>query len=345
MVTTRNSKRRWRRAEIFLAVLGAAGCGSATGPDNREDQFDQLWETFDRTYPYFTYKQIDWEAARASYRDAAIRAGSMEAFSLVIGQMLAPLRDAHVYLETRGGIRTPTYVPHAPVNWESTVWGQYLARNDWAPLAGWGWGKWGDVGYIAISIWSVEQFTAADFDRALDQLRDTRELIVDVRMNGGGDDQLAMAIAGRFADQTRITGYTRVRNGAGHDDLTPPTPRNLSPRGPWQYTKPVTLLVGRGSFSSNESFIAAMGEFPNVTVVGDTTGGASANPQRYELGEGWHYTVSTWIETTASGRIIEWNGIAPDIVVHWSPQVMTSGTDETLEYAIARTGATANLRR
>jgi hypothetical protein len=136
------------------------GCGSATGPDNREDQFDQLWETFDRTYPYFTYKQIDWEAARASYRDAAIRAGSMEAFSLVIGQMLAPLRDAHVYLETRGGIRTPTYVPHAPVNWNPPSGGN-TSRERLGPARRLGWGKWGDVGYIAISIWSVEQFTAA----------------------------------------------------------------------------------------------------------------------------------------------------------------------------------------
>ncbi|HKP28589.1 MAG TPA: S41 family peptidase [Gemmatimonadales bacterium] len=344
MVTTRSSKRRWRRAEILLAALAAAGCGASTGPDNREDQFDQLWESFDHTYPYFSYKQIDWNAARATYRDAAIRAGTMEGFVLVVGQMLEPLRDAHVYIESRGGARTPTYVPQAQVNWDVTTWEQYLIRNDWAQLTGWGWGRWGDVGYIAISAWTEDRLTAADFDRALESLRDTRELIFDVRMNPGGNDQLAFAVAARFADQARITGYTRVRNGAGHDDFTAPTPRNLSPRGPWQYTRPVTLLMGRGSFSSNESFIAAMGEFPHVTLVGDTTGGASGNPVRLEMGEGWHYTVSTWIETTVAGRIIEWNGIAPDIVVPWSPQVMAAGTDQTLEFAIARTGATANLR-
>ena len=345
MVTTRSLKKRWRPAEVLLAVLATAGCGSSTGPDTREDQFDQLWENFDRTYPYFSYKQVDWDAARATFRDAAVRAQSMEAFALVVGQMLAPLRDVHVYLESRGGRRTGTYVPQAPANWDANIWAQYLARNDWAPLVGWGWGRWGDVGYIAISAWNDQHLTAAQFDHALDGLRDTRELIIDVRMNGGGNDQLAFAVAGRFADRTRITGYTRVRNGPGHDDLTAPAPRNLSPRGSWQYTKPVTLLIGRGCFSSNESFIAAMGEFPHVTLVGDTTGGASANPRRLELGEGWHYTVSTWIETTAAGRIIEWNGIVPDIVVPWSPEAMASGTDQTLEFAIARTGATANLRR
>ena len=343
MVTTRSSKKLWRHAEVLLAVLAAAGCSSSTGPDTREEQFDQLWETFDRIYPYFTYKQVDWDEARATWRDAALRAGTMDAFALVVGQMLSPLRDVHVYIESRGGIRTPTFVPQALVNWDQTTWTQYLVHNDWAPLTGWGWGRWGDVGYIAIGTWTTDNMTAADFDHALEQLRDTRELIIDVRMNGGGNDQLAFAVAARFADQARITGYTRVRNGPNHDDLTAPTPRNLSPRGPWQYTKPVTLLVGRGCYSTNESFIAAMGEFPHVTVVGDTTGGASANPSRQEMGEGFHYTVSTWIETTTSGRIIEWNGIAPDIVVPWSPQVMAGGIDQTLEYAITRSGATANL--
>lgn len=343
MATTRNSRRRWRHAEFFLALLAAASaCGDSTGPETREEQFDHLWETFDQTYPYFTYKEIDWDAARAQYRDAALRSSTMEGFALLMSQMLAPLRDAHVYLESRGGNRTPTFVPQEPVNWLANTWEGYLARNDWAQLVGWGWGRWGDVGYIAIGGWSEDRLTAAEFDEALEQLRDTRELIIDVRMNGGGNDALAFAVAARFADQARITGYTRVRNGPGHDDFTAATPRNISPRGAWRYTKPVTVLIGRGCFSSNESFIAAMGEFPHVTLVGETTGGASANPQRFELGEGWHFSVSTWIETTVAGRIIEWNGIEPDIVVPWSQTVMSSGTDQILEFAVTRTGATIN---
>jgi hypothetical protein len=342
MVTTRSSRRRWRRAEGLLLLLAVAGCGSSTGPDTREEQFDQLWETFDRTYPYFTYKEVDWEAARATYRESAVRALTMDAFALIVGQMLAPLRDAHVYLESRGGTRLPTYVPQDPVNWQRATWQGYITRNDWAQFNGWGWGRWGDVGYIEIGAWIEAQINTAEFDHALEQLRDTRELIIDVRRNGGGNDALAFAVAARFADQTRITGYTRVRNGPGHDDLTAPTPRSLSPRGAWRYTRPVTLLIGRGCFSSNESFIAAMGEFPHVTLAGETTGGATANPQRVELGEGWHFSVSTWIETTAAGRIIEWNGIEPDIVVPWSPEVMASGIDQVLEFAVTRTGATIN---
>ena len=101
MATTRSSRRRLRRAELFVALLLLlGGCGgSPTGPETREEQFDELWATFDRTYPYFTYKQIDWDQARATYREAAIATPSMEAFSLVVRAMLAQLRDVHVYVE------------------------------------------------------------------------------------------------------------------------------------------------------------------------------------------------------------------------------------------------------
>ena len=45
-----------------------------------------------------------------------------------------------------------------------------------------------------------------------------------------------------------------------------------------------------------------MREFPNVTLAGDTTVGASGNPAFYDLGGGWQYSVSRWIETTANLR-------------------------------------------
>lgn len=332
---------------LMLAMSLVAACGSPTGPETREEQFDSLWETFDQTYPYFTYKQIDWDAARAKYRGAAVAASSMEGFALVVGQMLASLRDLHVYLESPGGTRRPTYVPSVGVNWNRSTWEGYIARNGWVQIDGWGWGLWGDVGYVAIGGWSDGGVSIADFDRALSLLRDARELIIDVRMNGGGNDALALAVAARFADRSRTTGFTQARNGPRHDDLSAPAPRTVAPRGPWQYTKPVTVLIGRAAYSSNESFIAAMGEFPHVTLVGDLSGGASANPRRIDMGEGWHYTVSTWIETTSSGHVIEWNGITPDIVVPWSPEALAGGVDETLDFAVARarssTAATAGV--
>jgi C-terminal processing protease CtpA/Prc len=96
------------------------------------------------------------------------------------------------------------------------------------------------------------------------------------------------------------------------------------------------VLSGRAVYSSNESFISAMRELPNVTILGDTTGGATGNPAQHALGDGWQYSVSRWIEWTADRRVIEWNGIPPDVLVAWDMSAVQAGRDPVLEAAISR---------
>ena len=87
-----------------------------------------------------------------------------------------------------------------------------------------------------------------------------------------------------------------------------------------------------------------MRELPNVTVLGDTTGGSSGNPRDHPLGDGWNYSVSHWIEWTADRRIIEWNGIPPDVFVAWDPTAASNGRDLVLEAALARLRVTPTIR-
>ena len=57
-------------------------------------------------------------------------------------------------------------------------------------------GKTNDnYGFIAIHKWS-DQNTPSVVDNALEQLKDTKGLIVDVRYNGGGSEPLAQQVAG-----------------------------------------------------------------------------------------------------------------------------------------------------
>ena len=142
----------------------------------------------------------------------------------------------------------------------------------------------------------------ADVDAALERFRSAPLLILDVRMNGGGGDQPAFEVAGRFARTSVVTGNVRYRNGPSHTDFGPPVQRVLNPRGPGNTPGRVLLLIGRRCASSNESFIEAMRQLPNVTLVGDRTAGSSGNPGTFPLANGWTYTVSRWIEYTADTR-------------------------------------------
>jgi len=322
-------------------ISSACGSTSPTAPTSPAadfaSQFDSLWTTFDREYSYFAHKQIDWNALRSAYRPRALAAGDQRAFVDVIREMLANLHDGHVYLRDPGGTVIATFQSPAFVNWDRAVWQQYIAKAGWTQgQVDWGHGVLDGVPYIAIGGWNATSIRAADFDAAFERYRNSPALILDVRMNGGGMDSLAFEIAGRFIPSPINAGYVRYRNGPGHTDFGAPVQRTVSPRGPWQYSGTVLLLMGRRCASSNESFIMAMGQLPNVTLVGERTAGSTGNPMTFPLAGGWSYTVSRWIEYTTDNQIIEDNGISPDVLVTATAGDFASGRDPVLDFAVNR---------
>lgn len=324
---------------LCLFTWSACGNGSPTAPSppaaDFAAQFDSLWSTFDREYSYFDHKQIDWNALRARFRPAAIAATDHSGFIGVVREMLGQLHDLHVVLRDPGGASIPTYTPASFVNWDRSVWQQYIARANWTQgQSDWGHGVLDGVPYITIGGWGATSIRAADFDAALERFRTAPMLILDVRMNPGGNDALAFEIAGRFTTSAVRAGSVKFRNGPAHSDFGSPTERTLNPRGAWQYTGSVLLLIGQRCASSNESFIEAMRQLSHVTLVGDRTAGASANPGTFPLANGWTYTVSRWIEYTADGRVIEDNGISPRVAVTTTASDFAQGRDPVLDWAL-----------
>ncbi len=348
-----SAARRHRARGVFrplslalLAALLQAGCGShssssaTTGPASAAygDQFDFLWQTFDQRYSYFVYKNIDWNAMNTTYRPQAVQATSQDQFNQVLIQMLSNLHDLHVHLIDPSGNDIPTFSPGAFINFNQTVWQQYLQSKgtNIVQTGEYTAGYLGGVGYIAIPSWeSSSSSQAGDLNQLLQQYQNAPALIIDVRMNGGGDGSTAATFADRFADQNRVGGYDQFRNGAAHTDFGPLMSRPVSPGGPWQYRQPVYLLIGRGCYSSNEDFIAMMRELPNVTVIGDLSGGHSGYPVAFPLSNGWQFTVSTWIDYTAEMQIIEDQGIAPAVAVPVTAADFEAGDDPVLDYAIS----------
>ena len=327
---------------VGLSVLASSTCGSKspTAPSAPSSdlaaQFDSLWSTFDREYSYFVHKGIDWNALRATYRPAAVAATDQTGFIAVIRDMLGRLHDLHVVIRDPGGRTIPTYDPQSFVNWDRSVWQQYIARANWTQgQTDWGYGTFDSVPYIEIGSWGPTSIRSADFDAALERFQTAPGLIIDVRMNPGGNDSLAFEIAGRFTRTSVVFGSVRFRNGPSHSDFGSPTARTLSPRGSWQYGGQVLLLIGRRCASSNESFIAAMGQLPNVTLVGDRTAGSTGNPGSFPLAGGWSYTVSRWIEYTADNQPIEDIGLTPDVFVPATAADFATGRDPVLDWALS----------
>ncbi len=325
---------RWIRALAAALLLAACG-GDATGLGTFAGQFDAFWTAFDRTYPYFVYKGYDWDSVRTATRPRVDTVATQDQLIALLHEAVVPLRDLHIFFRRPGGSTLATYTPAATVNFDQPAWLQIVAGASWTQRSNWGYGRLGGIPYVAIGGWDPG-FVTAEFDAALETFRNDTALILDVRPNGGGSDRPAFDVAGRFTGTPIVSEYVRFRSGPGHADLTPYQSRSGTPRGSWTFGGRVAVLSGRGVFSSNEHFIAVMRLMPTVTVIGDTTGGASGNPAPVTLGGGWSVLVPRWIAYTAPDTaVIEWRGIPPNIAVPWRADLAAAGRDTVLEFARA----------
>ena len=178
---------------------------------------------------------------------------------------------------------------------------------------------------------------------ALDQILETYEdadaLIVDLRFNQGGLDSNARLIADRFADQRRYAFAKQARNG---DAFTAPQAYYLEPGGGIRFSKPVIVLTSRLTFSAAETLIIYLRTLPNVTVIGERTGGGLSDRMTRELPNGWIFSLSHQQRLAADGRVYEGVGLPPDIEFAFTPADFGESRDPMLAFDLATSEASAS---
>lgn len=126
----------------------------------------------------------------------------------------------------------------------------------------------GDIGLIRFNNSIGEQATVAAFDGALEQLRDTRGLILDLRdVPSGGDSSVALGIMGRFVHAMRPYQRHRIPN-YGQSDVERNWLELVAPRGPFTYDAPVVVLVDHWTGSMGEGMAIGMDALQRAAVVG-----------------------------------------------------------------------------
>jgi carboxyl-terminal processing protease len=345
-----------RRMLALGGICALTGCGTSTVRNWRGvppsslrsayvDQFDTLWTRFNDVYPSFGYKRVDWKAARDHYRPRAIRARSQDELVAVLLEMLAPLQDRHIWLVDPRGAVVPSFQAPLAINFERPRWEAALRDANYVAQPGdVGDGLIGGYGYLFLGSWRAPVDEEV-LDAMMQRAQHLPGLIIDVRANAGGSDQLALALARRFTTRSFPASYVEIRTDPRVVGAEMPLARSINPRGPWQYTKPVVVIAGRGGLSATESFVAAMRTLPQVTVIGDTTGGASGNPGTHALGNGWQFTVPRWLEFGPDRQPIEGRGVAPTVAMPWHPQLYDRARDPLIDAAVGMLGERTGVYR
>jgi hypothetical protein len=304
----------WYPITFKTRAAGAAPAKSDVTPEQNKAAFAALQEAINKDYSYRDRKKINWEKEFAARKDKFEKAKTANEFARLTAHLLRLAEDAHVSVQA-GDVRIGTRANSTSANFNYDLLQQKVPK--WKEGAG-GiiTGRFDDgIGYILFADCSKEQ--ADGFDQALNELKDTKALILDARLNGGGDEEAAQRVAGRFIDKPAVYSKNRLRENGSWNG---PFDRTVTPRADAErYTKPVAVLIGPKVGSSAESFVAMMKFAAKAKLIGEPTKGSSGRPMPHELGNGVTVYLSSWEDDLPDGTAIEGKGIRPDIVIKTNP--------------------------
>ncbi|GAB4248434.1 MAG: S41 family peptidase [Ekhidna sp.] len=294
--------------------------------------FEILWNRMDERYSFFDYKGVDWDSVYSVYRPQVHDEMSPEALFDVMEEMLNTLRDGHVNLRADFDISYYNYHADAPRNFHfQDIENNYLKET--LRVTGFLWnGIIDSVGYIHYGSFQAP-IVEEDLDFVVNRFRGLKGLIIDIRDNEGGDPAFGFRLARRIAKERAHIYTTVYKSGPGRDDFTAPSEAFLDVNDEIKFDLPVVLLTNRVTYSAGNFFTAMLMALPDVTVVGDTTGGGGGVPLGWELPNGWHFNFSNSITYMPDGFIIE-DGIPPDIQVDITDADRLAGRDTILERAV-----------
>ena len=131
-------------------------------------------------------------------------------------------------------------------------------------------------------------------------------MVLDLRNNTGGLVDAAVRVVSEFVENGLVF---VVRNSDGVDEEYEATGEGTA------YDLPLVVLVNGFSASASEIVSGALQDHDRAVVVGVRTFGKGSVNQLSQLdsGSGLYVTVARWL--TPDGRVIEAEGVEPDVAV------------------------------
>ena len=308
-------------------------------PSKPINVFDYLWNEVDQKYSFFDVKGVDWDSVREVYRPMVSDDMGDDSLFLVCAAMLNTLHDGHTNLISGFDVSrndSVYYKMYAEKNIDdNVVMLNYLSLNYHSTGSfAHNYIRDGKVAYICYSSFSNE-ISESLMKYIVSYYKYCEGMIIDMRQNGGGSLSNIAVLLSIFDNHKQPLYQNQVKSGPSHNafrEIQTVYAADGSSLGKEPYTKPVAVLIDRGSFSATSFFAICTQAYDNIKLFGDYTGGGLGIPNGGILPNGWAYRFSTTRSIANDGGNYE-NGVPPDVRVILDPACTAQGIDNVIEAA------------
>lgn len=170
-----------------------------------------------------------------------------------------------------------------------------------------------NTGYIRFTHFpETSQSAISTLQAAMEFIRHTDALIIDLRENTGGRSGLGTLFMSYFVQNKLYTGRSYNRIEDSWTDHYVENRTNIT-QGMW-YSKPVYLLTSSRTFSAAEGLAYTMQSLMDAIIVGDTTRGGAHMTRSFSVGNGFvAFIPFTRGENARTGTDWEGAGVIPDV--------------------------------
>jgi CubicO group peptidase (beta-lactamase class C family) len=323
--------------------------------------FDIFAATFTEHYPFFENRRVDWPLTAQTHRVQVSSSTTDEQLASIFADMIGPLGDAHTnivlgdtiaFQAGRPGSAIASYEEFLPfleravastnryLGVALTTWGNDLISYADLPDG---------VGYLRIVAFDGYSETGRiDDDRAeltnalheifaSDRVNKLKGLIIDLRINGGGSDELALHLAGHLTNVAYPAYAKQARNDAGDSKrFTPAQVINVQPSPGGRFGGPIVLLTASLTISAAETFTqATLNRQPSPIRIGENTQGVFSDVlQRHLPGSTVTFGLPNEDFVTEHGVSFDRIGIPPDVrIPTFTETELAEGSDAAFDRA------------
>jgi hypothetical protein len=304
-------------------------------PENDQNEIvKDMCSEIGSNYSFFEMKSIDWDVVTKRYDSLSQTGMNNPDFFDLLSKLIAELEDGHasLYAGFNKYLHYDVFLDYETNFNFSFIQRQYLNEiNEIGPFV---YSKLNETtGYLYYSSFG-NNFSDDQLKYLGNYFSDCDGLIIDVRdNNGGAADNISQLMQFIVKEEAHFGNLTTRSNFEG--EATFETKEiYIKPEGNKPlFNQEIVVLTNRGCYSSCNVFAAYMSQLPNVTLVGDTTGGGTGMAVGSVLANGWKYRYSAGEFTLADGSSFEL-GFAPDETVITTATDEANGKDMIIERAL-----------